>query len=208
MDYKGGTLIELKSTELGRSRADLLVRCRIIEIVFDFCWLDTASRYRDIERNIMAKDESALVQPLVLYRFEYFGAFSQLLRDVDYPVGHPGGLARFFDPPVIEPSARRNLAAIVKPALLFQAGIHRLTFIDQRDLAGDRNPRTILLPNFGEYLITQRAPHRTNIVEIGQLHAAQVSNLTNKFYKRSPREIFEQEIAENPEEVLLDRNGG
>ena len=105
---------------------------------------------------------------------------------------------------MIEPPAGRNLAAIVKPELLFQAGIHWLTLIDQRDLAGDRNPRAILLPNFGEYLITQCAPHRTNVVEIGQLHAAQVSNLTNKFYKRSQREIFEQEIAENPEKVLLD----
>jgi hypothetical protein len=29
-----------------------------------------------------------------------------------------------------------------------------------------------------------------------------------KFYKRSQREIFEQEIAEIPEKILLDRNGG
>src|SRR5260221_5820760 len=114
---------------------------------------------------------------------------------MDYPVGQPGGLARSFDPPVIEPPAGRNLAAVVKPELLFQAGVHWLTLIDQRDLSGDRNPWAILLPNFGEYLVTQCAPHRTNVVKIRQLHAAQVSNLTNKFYKRSQREIFAQEIA-------------
>src|SRR5260221_630440 len=114
---------------------------------------------------------------------------------MDYPVGQPGGLARSFDPPVIEPPAGRNLAAVVKPELLCQACVDWLTVIDQRDLSGDRNPWAILLPNFGEYLVTQCAPHRTNVVKIRQLHAAQVSNLTNKFYKRSQREIFAQEIA-------------
>src|SRR5258708_26828012 len=117
---------------------------------------------------------------------------------MDYPVGQPSGLARSFDPPVIEPPAGRNLAAIVKPELLFQAGIHWLTLIDQRDLADDRNPRAILLPNFCEYLITQCAPHRTNVVDCSQLHTAQVSNPTNKFYS-SQRETFEQEIADVPE---------
>src|SRR5260370_42058650 len=130
---------------------------------------------------------------------------------MDSPVGERSGLARSLDPRVIEPPAGRNLAAIVKPELLFQAGIHWLTLIDQRDLADDRNPRAILLPNFCEDLITQCAPHRTNVVEVGQLHTAQVSNPTNKFYKRSQRETFEQEItarhSRNHRSGVLDRRG-
>src|SRR5258708_39986992 len=74
-DYNGGALIEVKSIELGGRRADLLVSCRIIEIVFEFCWLHNPNRYRASERNRMAENESAPVSDLNLYVFKYFRAF-------------------------------------------------------------------------------------------------------------------------------------
>src|SRR3981081_2602216 len=59
-DHKRGTLIHLKCIELGSSRPNLFNRCRIVEEAFEFCSFDTAGCGCNIERDLVAQNESTL----------------------------------------------------------------------------------------------------------------------------------------------------
>ena len=88
----------------------------------------------------------------------------------DHAVGNPGGKISLFQPSVIEPASGDELAAIVIPEFLFRTGLHWLAPVDQGDFPGDLNAVAKMLGYLCYDLVSQSAPHRTDVKKIGKLH--------------------------------------